>query len=126
MKKRFSIKAFIIAMLIHLVATWWLWAQSERALAEWKRTGVEVVSVWSPLWAWILQPVMMFVSHYTRHHPPAATPDIFATGPNPTDFILPWIVFVGVCFGFLVPRLSRWRHPSSNQSLQPTAGRSDV
>jgi hypothetical protein len=125
MKKRFSIKAFIIATLIHLAATWLLWVQGERALAEWKRTGVEVVSIWGPLWAWILQPLMMFVSYYTRHHPSADGSGILA-GPNPTDFILPWIVFVGVCFGFLIPRLSRWRHAPSNRPMQRTAPRSDA
>ena len=63
--------AFIIATLIHLFATSLLWAQGERALAEWKRTGVEIHSIWGPICAWILQPVMMFVSYYARHHPSA-------------------------------------------------------
>jgi hypothetical protein len=107
MKKRFSTKAFILATLIHSVATWLMWMQSERAYAEWKRTRVEVVSTWDAPLAWILQPVGVSMSYYNQHHPTAV--NAFDNRLNPTHFILPWIVFVGLCFGFLIPRLSRWR-----------------
>src|SRR6059058_2899776 len=109
MKTRFSLTAFIIATLIHLGATSLLLAESERAWAEWCRTRVEADSLWVPICGWIVQPVAMLVSHYSRHDPLPASPNILAP-PNPTAFILPWTLFVGVCFGFLVPRVRRWRH----------------
>ena len=86
MKKRFSITAFIIATLIHLFATSLLWAQGEHALAEWKRQEIQLHSIWGPTCAWILQPVMMFVSYYTRHHPSAVRPGIFES-PIPLNLI---------------------------------------
>src|SRR5262245_9944350 len=69
MKSRFSTKAFALTLLIHFVATWFLFAASFRALAEWKRTGaadsimahrfglgcaarVDVRSALPPIWSW--------------------------------------------------------------------------
>src|ERR1700686_558004 len=124
MMKRFSIKAFIVATLIHLAATWWVFTASERAYAEWRRTGVEIHSVWLAVIAWILQPVALCVSHYpwlVRYFPWSQPTDPFDL-PSPTIYFLPWTLFVGVCFGFLVPRISRWRHRSSNQTIQGTDG----
>ena len=126
MKKRFSATAFILDTLIHFLGTWLLWMQSERAYAEWKQTGVEVIPVWSTLCMWILQPIAMFLSYYTRHHPPAVKTDVFERGLIPTDFILPWTLFVGICFGFLIPLLSRWRHQPSNRAMQRSVPRSDA
>ena len=39
--------------------------------------------------------------------------------------VLSWSLVVGICFGFLVPWLLRWRLRPPNQSLQPTVGRRD-
>ena len=102
MKRRFSKKAFALALLIHFLGTWWLFAASFQALAEWKRTGAA-----DPLWltvsGWIVQPVSMFAVHYLK------------VGFGPSDcfyfLMVPWMVAVALCFGFLTPRISFQRHP---------------
>jgi len=102
MKSRFSTKAFALTLLIHFVATWFLFAASFRALAEWKRTGAA-----DPLWltasGWVVQPVSMFAVHS------------LPSGLGPSDcfyfLMLPWMITVAFGFGFLMPRLSLRRHP---------------
>jgi hypothetical protein len=118
MKKRFSAKAFIITILIHVVATGLLVDASERTYAAWKRTGVAIDSVWPTVMAWVLQPVWMFASHYHFDHPSGAF-----DYRSPLWFIFPWIVFVAFCIGFLVPRVSGWRSRSSNHAMQRTPTR---
>ena len=125
MIKRFSTKAFILTMLVHFLVTWLLYWFSEYSYAEWMRGGAHVDSVWVRLvpWTgwigWIVQPVAM----YARDH---ALPWAHSTSafdrPSATNYILPWIVFVGLCVGFLAPRFSRWRRGSSNQAMERTAG----
>ena len=97
MKLRFSIKAFALTFLIHFAATWFLFAASFRALAEWKRTGAA-----DPLWltvsGWVVQPLSMFTVHYLR------------SGFGPSDcfyfLMLPWMIAVALCFGFFAQRFS--------------------
>jgi hypothetical protein len=111
--QRFSTKAFILATVLHLGGTIGLIDASFRVLGEWKRTGIDLNPVWLTVGMWIWQPVSMFVLHYNRTHPhpPASALDALASGWGPSAyffcFMLPWSVFVGFCFGFLVPRLSR-------------------
>src|ERR1700686_4439590 len=98
MMKRFSIKAFIVATLIHLAATWWVFTASERAYAEWSLTGVQILSGWLPVIAWILQPVALCVSHYpwlVRYFPWSQPTDAFDL-PRPTIYFLLGTLFV-VC-----------------------------
>jgi hypothetical protein len=109
MKKLFSIKAFIFATLIHFVMTWSLIQASENAYFDWRRAGGDfdslwINSVWLKVTFWILQPVALGVQNYLRHHPG----DIF-NRPNPLNYVLPWTLFVGVCFGFLMPCISQRR-----------------
>ena len=117
MKKRFSVKAFIIALLIHLVATGLLADASERTYATWKRTGVAIDSVWPTVMAWVLQPIWMFASHYHFDHPSGAF-----DYRNPLWFILPWIVFVAFCIGLLVHAYRDGDREPSNQAMERTTG----
>jgi hypothetical protein len=119
MVKRFSVKAFIIAIVVHLAGTVALFDASFRALSEFKRTGIDSEPVWLTAWAWIWQPIAMLVSFYLRHHPrpPVVTANLDeflkapAWGPSESIFfcMLPWSVFVAIFFGFLVPWLLRRR-----------------
>jgi hypothetical protein len=126
MKKRFSWIAFVVATVSHLYVTSLLVSAGFSADKAIEHGQSQQSFFWLTVWAWIWQPLVMFASYYTRHHPPAVKPGIFETGPSPTVFILPWTILVGVCFGFLVPRIWQWVHRSSNQSMQRTAGRSDA
>jgi hypothetical protein len=120
--KRFSFKAFIVAIVVHLAGTVALIDASFRALLEFKRTGIDSEPVWLSVWAWIWQPTSMLVSYYLRHHPPppVATTNLDdflrapSWGPSESIFycMLPWSVFVATVFGFLVPWLLRWRSES--------------
>jgi hypothetical protein len=119
MVKRFSVKAFILATVVHLAGTVALIEAGFRALLEFKRTGVEPHWVWVSVWAWIWQPISTFVSYYIRHHPRPPVEatnldDFFRSALAPHHFIfyfmLPWSLFVGIFFGFLVPGILRWRH----------------
>jgi len=121
MKKRFSIKAFLLVTLIHLVATSSLFMASERTYGKWAHPEGElrpseeefnslwINSAWFEVTTWVLQPVALSISYYLRHHP-----GDFFDRPNPANYFLPWSVFVGVCFGFLTPRISRWRERRGN------------
>jgi hypothetical protein len=122
MMKRFSVKAFIVAIVAHLAGTVALIDASFRALSEFKRTGIESESVWLSLWGWIWQPTSMLVSYYLRHHPrpPVVTTNLddflrsSGWGPSESIFycMLPWSVFVAIFFGFLVPWVLRRRSQS--------------
>jgi hypothetical protein len=118
MVKRFSLKAFVLAIVVHLAGTVALIDASFRALLEFKRTGIESQPVWLSVWAWIWQPISMFVSYYIRHHPraPVVTTnldDFFRSSWGLSESIvycmLPWSIFVAIFFGFLVPWVLRWR-----------------
>src|SRR5919204_5603275 len=97
MMRRFSKTAFAATLIIHFLATWWLFAASFRALADWKRTAA-ADSLWLTVSGWIVQPVSMFAVHYLR----------VGFGPSGCFYFLmvPWMVAVALCFGFFIPRLS--------------------
>jgi hypothetical protein len=61
MQKRFSWVAFIAATLIHLAGTWALFADHFRALAEWKRTGVDYNPIWLAVLWWIWVPIPLLI-----------------------------------------------------------------
>jgi hypothetical protein len=118
MVRRFSVKAFILATVVHLAGTVALVDASFRALLEFKRTGIEPHPVWLSAWAWIWQPISMLASYYIRHHPRPTVEatnldDFFRSAWAPHHFIfyfmLPWSLFVGLFFGFLLPRLPSWQ-----------------
>jgi hypothetical protein len=119
MNKRFSIKAFILAVLIHFLVTWSLFMFSEYSYEAWRDAGARADSVWMKVWprtewiGWIVQPIAM----YARNHslPWGQSGNDFDR-PNPTNYLIPWIFLVGIFFGFLVPRISRWRRNSSNEA----------
>src|SRR6266699_2725594 len=111
MAKRFSVIAFIVAMLIHLGGTSALFQESFRLLAEWKRTGVDRHPVWLTVMSWIWEPVPLLCQYachaISEHFPSRGIVD-------PCDLyrgfvLLIWSICVGVIFGFLVPRFLRWR-----------------
>jgi hypothetical protein len=97
MMRRFSKMAFAFAFTVHFLATWWLFAASFKALAEWKRTGA-ADPLWLTVCGWIVQPVSMFAVHCLR------------VGFRPSDYfyflMLPWMIAVALCFGFVIPRFS--------------------
>ena len=113
--KRFSVKVFAFATLLHIVGTIFLISAGFRELEALRRameTGQPEESfLWLTVWAWIWQPIGMLVSYYLRYHPRPVSHNLFERGLGPSEyfyyFMLPWSVFVGLCFGFLVPRLSR-------------------
>src|SRR5262245_37989135 len=107
MKRRFSGKAFALAFVAHLLATWWLFEASFRALAEWKRIGVADTG-WLTVCAWVLQPVSMFAQHFFR----------LGWGPSRHFYflMLPWMIIVALCFAFLVPRV----RDSKRQNILPS------
>ena len=119
--KRFSAKVFLLVSVLHIFGTILLIDAGFAELRAMKRameTGQPEGSfLWLAVWAWIWQPVEMLASYYIRHHPPSVKPSVLASGLGPGDyfvyFMLPWSVFVGICFGFLIPRLSRWRRRSA-------------
>jgi hypothetical protein len=112
MVKRFSTVAFILGTLIHLAGMSALFSEEFRLLAEFKRTGVDPhAPVWLiPMW-WIWEPVPLLI-----HHACHAVSAHFGSGGlfEPCDrfrgfVLLAWSICVGVLFGFLVPRIFRWR-----------------
>jgi hypothetical protein len=115
--QRFSVKVFLLVTILHIFGTILLIDAGFAELQALKRamqTGQSEVSfLWLTVWAWIWQPIEMLVSYYLRHHPRPVNPNGPMTGLGPSDyffyFMLPWSVFVGICFGLLVPRLSQWR-----------------
>jgi hypothetical protein len=119
--KRFSAKWFVIATLLHLVASN-LWMSSALsasfAALDAEKHGMPVPNFPLSLTvlSWILVPIPRLLAPH------------FHFGPAHYLYylILPWSLFVGVCFGFMVAHLSTWRHQSPNQALEPTASRSDA
>ena len=119
MLMRFSVKAFIIATVVHLSGTIALIDASFRTYRPFSESEEPV---WLSLWAWIWQPISMLVSYYLRHHPraPVITTNLEVArlsgwGLSESFFycMLPWSVFVAIFFGFLVPWVLR-RQSKSN------------
>jgi hypothetical protein len=107
MQKRFSWVAFIIATLVHFAGTWALFAVHFRALAEWKRTGVDHNPIWLAVLWWIWVPIPLLIRRAFSLLAPPFTPDYYS-GPS---FLL-WSLCIGLLFGFLVPRFFSRRRQS--------------
>jgi uncharacterized membrane protein YhaH (DUF805 family) len=103
MKKRFSVSAFIGATLIHIAGTWALFAAHFRALAEWKRTGVDSHPALLGALAWIWDSLPLLVRRWCDSQvtgkPFATNPACWLFGPS----FLIRALCVGVLFGFVVP-----------------------
>jgi hypothetical protein len=117
----FSIKWFVIATVLHMVASI-LWMSSALSAsfaaldAEKHGLPIPAFPLSLTILSWILVPLPRLLAAF------------FHFGPAHYLYylMLPWSLFVGACFGFLLPRLFSLDTKSSNQSLQPTAGRSDI
>ena len=107
MQKRFSWVAFIAATLIHLAGTWALFAEHFRALAEWKRTGVDYNPIWLAVLWWIWVPIPLLIRRAFSLFAPLFAQDSYS-GPS---FLL-WSLCIGALFGFLAPRFFSRRRQS--------------
>jgi FtsH-binding integral membrane protein len=96
--KPFSIAAIVLATLLHFMGTLLLVAALDRAGWAVEFGQPNHLGLWVGL-TWIWAPVPMFLSRFFH---PLSPMHLFTLA-------LPWSVFVGLCFGFFVPRLSRWR-----------------
>src|SRR5260370_27321907 len=101
--KPFSVKVFLLVTLLHIFGTILLidarFAEL-RALKRAMQTGQPEESfLWLCVLSWIWYSVPRLLSPYLG---PLAPSSLFY-------FTLVWSLCVGACFGFLVPRLSRWR-----------------
>jgi hypothetical protein len=97
MMKRFSLKTCVAVALLHVVGSIWLIAA---AVSRMKAYEHGETFVWLTVLSWIWMPVPVSLGHH------------FGFGPARYLYYLalPWSVFVGVCFGFIRPRLGSWRH----------------
>jgi hypothetical protein len=114
--KRFSTKAFVVATLIHLAGAWALFTESDRLLADWKRTGVESHPLWLAIASWIWEPVPLLLQQF----PPwfLRGRDGFSSRTYLGESVLIWALCVGAIVGFLAPRFSEWRRRSSNRTRE--------
>jgi hypothetical protein len=110
--KRFSVTVFIVVALLHFFGTDRLirngfWAEQVG------QPGQSVL--WITVWSWIWWPVprLLWLLFPSTHSSQGLQ-------------LLIWSLCIGALLGFLVPRFFTWRRRSSNQSMQPTAGRSDA
>jgi hypothetical protein len=101
--KRFSVKVFLSVALLHILGTILLIDAHFAELGALKRamqTGQPEESfLWLYVLSWIWYPVPRLLSPYLGPLAPSSV----------LHFTLVWSLCVGACFGFLVPRLSRWR-----------------
>ena len=113
--KRFSTKVFIIVTLLHILGTVLLIDAGFAELRAWKQstnTGQPEPSFASlSVGSWIWPPIPKFMQYYDQHHPkPVVEAKEWKADWGNTaklSVMLLWSVFVGICFGLLVPRLSR-------------------
>jgi|ERR1700731_915374 len=114
MVKQFSLKAFIIAALIHLAGTVVILVLAAHSLSLYRRGVPQSLFAFKCLtiWAWIWSPLAKWLASYSLD----AGAVVF----------LSWSLVVGALAGFIVPRIRRRSAEPSNQALQPTTGRSDV
>jgi hypothetical protein len=102
--KRFSVKVCVLVTVVHIVGTILLFDAGFAELRAMKRamaTGQPEESfLWLQVLSWIWYPVPRLIGQLFR-----------PLGPSQLFYLtLLWSVTLGVCFGFLVPRLFRWRH----------------
>src|SRR6266481_2780954 len=113
MLKRFSFRAFVVAALIHFAGTVIILLSGWHSLSLYRqglqqsRFAFECLMVWE----WIWSPLAAWLARYSLN--------------AGAIVLLSWPLVVGVLAGFIVPRTGRRSAEPSNQSLQPTAGRSD-
>ena len=96
--KRFSVKVFLLVVLIHIAGTLALLSAAVSRIEAYQHGAT---FPWLTALSWIWTPVPMAFGHH------------FAIGPGRYLYYLafPWSVFVAVCFGFIVPRVLAWsRH----------------
>ena len=94
--KRFSWLAFVGAMLVHIYIT------GELIGADMRASGLVAPgprSIWLNVWMWIFQPIPML---------------LWVAGSSLDNsyrfaIAVAWSICIGASFGFLVPRLFRWR-----------------
>ncbi|SRR6266481_4920657 len=94
--KRFSIKVSLGIALVHIVGTTLLLGAAVSRIKAYEHGET---FLWLTILLWIWEPIPMLLSHYVHL--------------SPSRFFyyltLPWSLCVGACFGFLLPRLVRWR-----------------
>ena len=95
--KRFSWIAFVFVTVVHVYFTGELIGASIRAS---KALGPEQSVVLLTVSSWICQPILMFLNLVGLR---------FADNSFYGVVALTWSLIVGVCCGFLLPRLFRWR-----------------
>ena len=107
--KRFSVTVFILVALLHFVGTDRLIRESLWAdKAGWPGQSF----FWINVWSWICWPVPRLLwQMFPASH-----------GSQGVQLLI-WSLCVGALSGFLVPRFLARRRRSSNQTMQPTAGR---
>ena len=101
--KRFYVAIFVVVALLHFIGTIFLVAQLDSAGWAIERGELNHNMLWLTF-TWIWAPVPMLLSRFVH---PLSPMHLLTLG-------LPWSVFVGLCFRFLAPRLSRWRHQTPN------------
>jgi hypothetical protein len=94
--RSFSLKAFVVIALVHIVGTMLL---LDAAVSRIKAFEHGETFLWLTILLWLWEPVPMLLSHYVHL--------------NPSRFFycltLLWSLCVGAGFGFLLPRLLRSR-----------------
>jgi hypothetical protein len=102
--KRFSVKWFVLVTVLHIVGTILLidagFAEL-RAMKQAMDTGQPEPSfLWLSVLSWVWYPVPRLIAEFFR-----------PCGPSQFFYLtLLWSLCLGVCFGYIVPRLFRWRH----------------
>ena len=100
MAKRFSVKAFVLATVVHFAVMVMLVEASLRVLRESKSTGVQLDPLWLTVASWIWESVPMATAHLI---PRLVLPHVYFV------IVIMWSFVVGVIVGFLIPRVSQ-RH----------------
>jgi hypothetical protein len=103
MVKRFPFKVFVAIAILHIFGTILL---IDAGFAEVRAMKLAMASgqpeqsfLWLTILCWIWQPIEMFFSR------------VFHLASNNCLLLiaLAWSIVVGVCFGFVLPRLFRWQ-----------------
>jgi hypothetical protein len=100
MVKRFSVKAFVLATVLHLAGMVVLFDASFRALRASKSTGVQLDPLWLTMASWIWESMPMATVHL---FPRLVLPHFYFV------IVIMWSFVVGAIVGFLIPRVSQ-RH----------------
>src|ERR1700730_14585404 len=98
--KRFSVTVFMLVALLHIFGTDRLIRASMLASKAIDNGQAQPSLPWLKIWSWIWQPIPMCLRLVRLD----LTDNIYYAA-----ITLTWSLCVAVCFGFLVPRLFRWR-----------------